>query len=420
MLEQGIYTDRKQALPAQKIADRLVPQIQDTRTSIFSSAGIVKHRMGALGDAENITVDRPITHSDVLQALPPTVDVPSSYVRNMQAVTMAMFGDKEIRAYDNPLEMTRTIVEACVDPNVVSDWHFRVGYGGNELLSPRFMAYIIPLLETSRRFALANLPQPKLEIFNGVNAAIEINHNNDPMKQRQLTEVREMSHHLVSAFIERFAPGTQIDFQNDPQWDDSYRKQVDELVHVFAEKAQHDRGIKNIIYELAVSAAAHREPTDDHLRQVLRYITIHPYIFDDIQAIPQDMGGKRSFNLINIKETEFGAARDFIRRIVGSDHRGPHVSDLMLRTISRQIPPYYLTQKVDYPIGQWGYMYLNGHSPFHFTPSKLEPNDSVARNQVDGAFTDWKAIARFISPTDIGTGLQAYTEFLADFEQQYA
>jgi len=346
--------------------------------------------------------------------------LPVSYVGTMEKVSRAILGSgKQIQALDNPGKFTRLIAEICADPDSIENLNFNTGYGGNGEVSPRFLAYVVPLLTIAKQFQESHLPSPQLTLFNGVNAAIAVNHNNNPERAKRLIDVREKTHKLVDNFITAFAPGVQIRFKNDPEWTPEYVERIDQNVEMLGYMAQNSPALRKIIYELASSAASHMHPENgtNYMLGVMRYIAIHPWLFEDLYD-PTDAERnpkRRSINIINPKEIEFGAARRAFYDASPSSEHGARVSDLVLRKISRQIPPYYFTGGVDRKLGSWR-SYCN--NPLDQQQLMKTAETYVQRAQREGALVDWMAIAEFIDPQDPQTGMNTYYQFLAEFESQ--
>ncbi len=174
--------------------------------------------------------------------------------------------------------------------------------------------------------------------------------------------------------------------------------------------------LRRIIYELASSAAAHVENLDsnEYMLKVLRYIAIHPLLFNDIKNPFSSNTSTTTFNIINQKETEFGAARSFIRDAQPEDQRGSRVADIMLKKISRQVPPYYLMPGVDRKLGEWSTYEVIPDIPDEIIQRST---DSIHRAQLEGALTDWSAIGEYINPKNPVQGLSQYHNFLKRFEE---
>ncbi len=404
------------------ILNRLGPTLNQLKVGVFDHRDLAMQRSTPLSIVENsqpkkdVQIVTPYDARLINGLVPSSLMLPFDYPARISSISKSLFEGQEMRGFDNPDVVTATIIQACKDPESIKEWEMRVGYGGNGEISPRFLAYVVPLLSMARRFKKNGLPTPKLTVFNGVNAAIALNHDGDATARERLSNVREMTHRLVDAFISEFAPDTNIVFENDPEWSDDYVRKVDQIAEQIAHMAGISRPLRRIIYELASSAASHVENlnSSEYMLKVLRYIAIHPLLFNDIKNPFSPNTSTTTFNIINQKETEFGAARSFIRDAQPKDQRGSRVADIMLKKISRQVPPYYLMPGVDRKLGQWA-----SYEEMPDIPDEIiqRATDSTHRAQLEGALTDWSAIGEYIDPQNPVNGLSQYHNFLKRFEE---
>lgn len=404
------------------VLNRLGPTLNQLKVGVFDHRDLAMQRSTPLSIVENslpkkdVQIVTPYDTRLINGSVPSSLMLPMDYPARISNISKSLFDGQEMRGFDNPDDVTAAIIQACRDPEMIKKWEMRVGYGGNGEISPRFLAYVVPLLSMARRFKENGLPTPKLTVFNGVNAAVALNHDGDPVAKERLNNVREMTHRLIDAFISEFAPGVNIGLENDPEWNDDYVRKVDQIAEQIAHMAGMSRPLRRIIYELASSAAAHVENLDsnEYMLKVLRYIAIHPLLFNDIKNPFSPNTSKTTFNIINQKETEFGAARSFIRDAQPEDQRGSRVADIMLKKISRQVPPYYLMPGVDRRLGEWSTYEVMPDVPDEIIQ---KATDSIHRAQLEGAFTDWSAIGEYINPQNPVEGLSQYHNFLKRFEE---
>ncbi len=404
------------------VLNRLGPTLNQLKVGVFDHRDLAMQRSTPLSIVENslpkkdVQIVTPYDTRLINGSVPSSLMLPMDYPARISNISKSLFDGQEMRGFDNPDNVTAAIIQACRDPEMIKEWEMRVGYGGNGEISPRFLAYVVPLLSMARRFKENGLPTPKLTVFNGVNAAVALNHDGDPVAKERLNNVREMTHQLIDAFISEFAPGVNIGFENDPEWNDGYVRKVDQIAEQIAHMAGMSRPLRRIIYELASSAAAHVENLDsnEYMLKVLRYIAIHPLLFNDIKNPFSSNTSTTTFNIINQKETEFGAARSFIRDAQPEDQRGSRVADIMLKKISRQVPPYYLMPGVDRKLGEWSTYEVIPDIPDEIIQRST---DSIHRAQLEGALTDWSAIGEYINPKNPVQGLSQYHNFLKRFEE---
>lgn len=396
------------------LANNLLPIINNTGTEVFDVRSLTPDILGV--DVSTRAVSRGLQLADLGIQADESIPVRADYKQILGIVSKSLLGDSEIRAMDNPSNFIGTLREAIVRPETIANWEIKVGWGGSRVVSPRIISYFVPLLNMDQRFSGSGLHpdiRPSITIFNGVEAAIFCNHDNNPEAAAALRQTRKTNEKLIRSFVDTFAPDTRVSFENDPVWDDDHLQLIDQIVDVLGQRAKYDRRLKQTLYGLADSAAAHRDPDQgNHMRQVMRYVAAHPQMFGDIDVEGRHDPNKRIFNVINVKETEFGYARRVIQEAIGEEYRGPRVSDLMLRTISRQIPPYYLTAGVDVAMGNWG-QYASADVPL----DGKDLND-IGKIQLEGALADWNAIGAFIDPSNPVQGRKVYREFLNWFEQE--
>lgn len=450
---------------------KVIPYIHSTNTDVFDpeSVATAKHQ-GVDHNKSTITTSHRLTSRLLNQStLPEWLELPGNYPDILKALAQAFFGDSEVSAFDNPDVMISKFAEACKDPEVIKNWEFKIGWGGHPDVSPRLPAYLVPMLDAAKRFQEQGLPVPKITVFNGVNAASFCNYDHEANATELLREARETNHHLITAFVSRFAPGIEINFENDDVWTDTYLAKTDEVVDRLMDLAQYNPPLRRVLYELCVAGSQHQQGVTDPIKNSLRYIVQHLDYFSEVVREGEKPDPNHAvFNWINAKEMEFGYARKELRKVLPDERIGPRACDIRMDNISSQQTPYYPQAGIDAPLGKWEETYRNNHSPNAgggsngdfslssywqimkaFLIEKREqvgkktfrdyvrdfakrhsqderllddvgenvPANLLNQNQQIGALYDWVAIGRKINPQNPKAGLETYLKFLEEFEK---
>ncbi len=450
---------------------KVIPYIHGTNTDVFDpeSVATAKHH-GADHKNSTITTSHRLTSRLLNQStLPEWLELPGNYPDILKALALAFFGDSEVSAFDNPDVMIGKFAEACKDPEVINNWEFKIGWGGHPDVSPRLPAYLIPMLDAAKRFQEQGLPVPKITVFNGVNAASFCNYDHEANATELLREARETNHHLITAFVNKFAPGIKINFENDDVWTEGYLAKTDEVVERLMDLAQYNPPLRRVLYELCVAGSQHQQGVTDPIKNSLRYVVQHLDYFSEVLREGEKSDPNHAvFNWINAKEMEFGFARKELRKVLPDERIGPRACDIRMDNISSQQTPYYPQAGIDAPLGKWEDIYRNNHSlsagggsngdfslssywhiMIAFLIEKREhvgkktfrdyvrdfakrhsqderllddvgenvPANLLNQNQQIGALYDWVAIGRKINPQNPKAGLETYLKFLGEFEQ---